>query len=161
MEISFLLTWLNTLEPNCWLVRWLSDKESTCQCRMLRRWVRSLGWEDPLEKEMTTHSSILAWKSPWTEEPNGLQSRGSQRVRHDLVTEYHPGIQDEHFFKSWFAICISSLVRSLYFLTILKSCCLFYYWWVLRVLCTFWIIILYPDVSFAIFCGLSYFLTVI
>ena len=40
--------------------------------------VRSLGWEDPLEKEMTTHSSTLAWKIPWTEEPGGLQSMGSQ-----------------------------------------------------------------------------------
>ena len=45
-------------------------------------WVRSLGWEDPLEKGMTTHSSILAWRIPWTEEPGGLQSVGSQRVRH-------------------------------------------------------------------------------
>ena len=42
--------------------------------------VRSLGQEDPLEKEMTTHSSILAWRTPWTEEPGGLQSMGSQRV---------------------------------------------------------------------------------
>ena len=42
--------------------------------------VRSLGWEDPLEKEMTTHSSILAWRIPWTEEPGKLQSMGSQRV---------------------------------------------------------------------------------
>ena len=41
------------------------------------------GWEDPLEKEMATHSSILAWKIPWTEEPGGLQSTGSQRVGHD------------------------------------------------------------------------------
>ena len=45
--------------------------------------VRSLGWEDPLEKEMATHSSIPAWKIPWTEEPGGLQSNGLQRVRHD------------------------------------------------------------------------------
>ena len=45
--------------------------------------VRSLGWEDPLEKEMATHSSILAWRIPWTEEPGGLQSTGSQRVRHN------------------------------------------------------------------------------
>ena len=45
--------------------------------------VRSLGWEDPLEKGMTTHSSILTWKIPWTEEPGGLQSMGSQKVRHD------------------------------------------------------------------------------
>ena len=43
--------------------------------------VRSLGWEDPLEEEMTTHSSILAWRIPRTEEPGGLQSTGSQRVR--------------------------------------------------------------------------------
>ena len=42
-----------------------------------------LGFEDPLEKEMATHSSILAWKIPWTEEPGGLQSMGSQRVGHD------------------------------------------------------------------------------
>ena len=46
-------------------------------------WVRSLGQEDPLEKETANHSSILAWKIPWTEEPGGLQSMGSQRVRHD------------------------------------------------------------------------------
>ena len=45
--------------------------------------VRSLGQEDPLEKEMATHSSILAWRIPWTEEAGGLQSMGSQRVRHD------------------------------------------------------------------------------
>ena len=47
--------------------------------------VRSLGWEDSLEKEMATHSSTLAWKILWTEEPGRLQSMGSQRVRHDLV----------------------------------------------------------------------------
>ena len=45
--------------------------------------VRSLGWEDPLEKEMATHSSTLAWKIPWTEECRRLQSMGSQRVGHD------------------------------------------------------------------------------
>ena len=44
--------------------------------------VRSLGWGDPLEKGMATHSSILAWTIPWTEEPGGLQSMESQRVRH-------------------------------------------------------------------------------
>ena len=46
-------------------------------------WVRSQGWDDPLEKGMATHSSILAWRIPWTEEPGGLQSMGSQRVGHD------------------------------------------------------------------------------
>ena len=50
-------------------------------------WVGSLGWEDPLGKEMAIHSSILAWEIPWTEEPGGLQSRGLQRVGHNLVTE--------------------------------------------------------------------------
>ena len=45
--------------------------------------VRSLSWEDPLEKEMATHSSILAWRIPWREEPSRLQSTGSQRVGHD------------------------------------------------------------------------------
>ena len=48
---------------------------------MQKIWVRSLGWEDPLEKEMATHSSTLAWKIPWMEEPGRLQSMGSQRVR--------------------------------------------------------------------------------
>ena len=46
-------------------------------------WVRSLGWEDLLEEEMATHSSTLAWKIPWMEEPGRLQSMGSQRVRHN------------------------------------------------------------------------------
>ena len=45
--------------------------------------VQSLGLDDPLEKEMTTHSGVLAWRVTWTEEPGGLQSMGSQRVRHD------------------------------------------------------------------------------
>ena len=50
---------------------------------VLETWVRSLGWEDPLEKEMTTHFSIIAWKIPWTEEPSALQSMGLQRIGHD------------------------------------------------------------------------------
>ena len=54
--------------------------------------VQSLGWEDPLEKGMATHSSILAWRIPWTEEPGGLQSMGTQRVRYDSVTN------TKHFF---------------------------------------------------------------
>ena len=48
-------------------------------------WVRSLGWEDPLEEEMAAHSSILAWRIPWIEEPSGPQSIGLQRVRHHLA----------------------------------------------------------------------------
>ena len=54
-----------------------------CLPTRLETWVRSLGWEDPREKEMATHSSILAWKIPWMEEPGRLQSMGLQRVRHD------------------------------------------------------------------------------
>ena len=50
---------------------------------MWETWVRSLGWEDPLEERMAAHSSILAWRIPWTEEPGGLQAIGLQRVRHD------------------------------------------------------------------------------
>ena len=50
---------------------------------MRETWVRSLGQEDPLEKEMAIHSNAIAWKIPWTEEPDRLQSMGSQRVGHD------------------------------------------------------------------------------
>ena len=50
---------------------------------MQEGWIRSLDWEDPLEKGIATHSSIVAWKIPWTEEPGGLQSMGLQRVGHD------------------------------------------------------------------------------
>ena len=53
---------------------------------MKETWVRSLGWEDPLEKEMATHSSILAWKIPWMEDTGRLQSTGSQRAGHDWAT---------------------------------------------------------------------------
>ena len=51
--------------------------------------VRSLGWEDPLKEGMAIHSSILAWRIPWTEEPGRLQSMGSQRVGHDWATKHH------------------------------------------------------------------------
>ena len=60
-------------------------KEST---RNSETWVRSLGWEDPLEEGMATHSNILAWRIPWTEEPGVLQSVGLQRVRHAWVTKH-------------------------------------------------------------------------
>ena len=54
-----------------------------CLSTMRKTRVRSLGWEDPLEKEMAIHSSTIAWKIPWTEEPGRLQSMGSQRVGHN------------------------------------------------------------------------------
>ena len=57
-----------------------------CLSAMPETLVRSLGWEDPLEKEMAIHSSTLAWKIPCIEEPGRLQSMGSQRVRHDWAT---------------------------------------------------------------------------
>ena len=50
---------------------------------MQETWVQSLDWEDPLEKGIASHSSVLAWRIPWTEEPGGLQSMASQRVGHD------------------------------------------------------------------------------
>ena len=58
-------------------------KNLSAMQEMQELWVTSLGWEDPLEEEMETQSSILTWKIPWTEEPGGLQSMGSQRARHD------------------------------------------------------------------------------
>ena len=63
-----------------------------------------LGWEDPLEKEMAVHSSTLAWKIPWTEEPDRLQSMGSQRVRHDWVTSLYLSLwplQNKVFYLMW------------------------------------------------------------
>ena len=64
---------------------WASLVAQTVKClsAMQETWVQSLGWEDPLEKEMAAHSSIPAWKIPWTAEPGRLLSMGSQRVRHD------------------------------------------------------------------------------
>ena len=67
------------------LIQWASLVAQTVKNlpAMQVTWVPSLGQEDSLEKGMATHSSILAWRIPWTEEPGGLQSVGSQRVRHD------------------------------------------------------------------------------
>ena len=70
---------------NVGLLCWLSGKESTCQCLLVQETqVWSLGQEDPLEKEMATHSSILAWEIPQTEEPGGLQSMGLQKSQTQL-----------------------------------------------------------------------------
>ena len=55
--------------------------------------IRSRGWEAPLEEGMATHSSTLPWRIPWTEEPGGLSSMGSQRVRHDLAAEDSTGFR--------------------------------------------------------------------
>ena len=61
----------------------LVAQEVKCLSTMQETWVRSLGWEDPLEKEIAIHSSTIAWKIPWTEELGRLQSMGLQRVGHD------------------------------------------------------------------------------
>ena len=68
------------------LIRWIGGKQSACNagdtgdvCKLLFFLTTPLSWEDPLEEEMTTHCSILALRIPWTEEPGGLQSTGSQR----------------------------------------------------------------------------------
>ena len=64
---------------------------------MQETWVQSLGQENPLEKEMATHSSIFVWETPLTEEPGRLHSMGSQRVRHNLATEQrHPDLPILH-----------------------------------------------------------------
>ena len=69
-----------------WLPRWLSDKCLPTQ----ETWVRSLGREDPLEEKMAAHSSIFAWRIPWTEEPGGLQFMGSQRVNTTERLNHNP-----------------------------------------------------------------------
>ena len=69
--------------------------------------VQSLGWEDPLEKEMATHSSILAWEIPWTEEPGGPQSMGWHRVGRDLATK-----QQQRIFNQCFLCYHSFLIAS-------------------------------------------------
>ena len=74
-----------------------------CLPAMRETQVRALGREDPLEKEMATHSSTLACKIPWTEEPGRLQAMGSQRVRHDWVTSHGHKCNNlilEHFYHS-------------------------------------------------------------
>ena len=70
------------------LVKLLLAQMVKCLPTMQETRVQSLGWEDPLEKEMATHSSTLAWKIPWMEEPSRLQSMGPHRVGHDWVTSH-------------------------------------------------------------------------
>ena len=95
--------WIETLEADAYISRNLTyERNGRCIKRaslvaqrlkclppMQETQVLSLGREDPLEKEMVTHSSILAWRIPWMEEPGGLQSMGLQRVRHNWATSLH------------------------------------------------------------------------
>ena len=76
------------IEPGRWILYQLSYQRAENLPTVQETWVRSLGREDPLEKGMKTHSSILGWEIPWTEEPGGLQSMGSQRVRHNWETNH-------------------------------------------------------------------------
>ena len=76
-----LADWLDSPAPSCHLISGGSDGKNLPAVQ--ETWVPSLGHEAPLETGMLTHSSILAWTIPWTEEPGGLQSMGSQRVKHD------------------------------------------------------------------------------
>ena len=87
------------------LVAWLVNNTPA----MRETWVQSLGWEDPLEEGMATHSSILAWRIPWTQEPGGLQSMGSQKVGHSWMTKHSTQLEQNrdvlecvevHFMKS-------------------------------------------------------------
>ena len=85
---SLMVQWPRLCTPNAGDWVWSSTTSvvaQTVKClpTMQETWVQSLGWEDLLQKEMATHSSIIAWKIPWMEEPGRLQSMGSQRVRHD------------------------------------------------------------------------------
>ena len=77
---KFVSSYIPNLGPPWWL-RWLKNPPAVRET-----WMWSPSWEDPLEKGMATHSSILAWRIPWTEEPGRLQSTGLQRVGHDWVT---------------------------------------------------------------------------
>ena len=89
---GFFTNWAIREAPILWLPSYLSHIYSLAAQRLKRlsamweTWVQSLGWKDPLEKEMATHSSILAWRIPWTKEPGGLQSTGLQGVGHAWAT---------------------------------------------------------------------------
>ena len=71
---------------------------------MQERWFQSLHQEDPLEEEIATHSSICAWKIPWTEEPGGLHSMGSQGIRHDLVIKHAHMLTEQIFHQRQFLL---------------------------------------------------------
>ena len=108
---------LQSIESQRDMTEWLNWTELVAQMvknppAMWETWVRSLGWEDPLEEDMATHSSILAWRIPWTEEPGELQSIGSERVGHDWAT-FTGSVKLTHeinHYNYWGSIChISSI----------------------------------------------------
>ena len=83
---------------------------------MLETWVQSLVQEDPLEKGMTTHASILAWRIPWTEEPGVVQSMGSQRVRHDWVMNSFTSIYS--YYIGYIPSAVQSILKSILYLIV-------------------------------------------
>ena len=108
------------------IVHWASLVAQTVKnlSAMPETWVQSLHQEDPLEKEMATHSSILAWRISWTEEPGGLHSVGSQRIRHGRVTDtctfccisqVLPYLRNGRFFSSFPALVFSFVLCCLFF----------------------------------------------
>ena len=86
-----------------WKGVWASLVAQRVKClpAMWETWVQSQDRDDPLEKEMATHSSTLAWKIPWTKEPGRLQSKGSQRVRHDWATSLQGPVMSGWDFCIW------------------------------------------------------------
>ena len=74
----YITIWESAMAPTFGLPKWHSSKELSVNAETQEMWVRSLSWEDPLEEEMATHSSILAWRIPWTVEPGGLRLMQSQ-----------------------------------------------------------------------------------
>ena len=92
--LYFLIGWLRT-------TRFRSIKGPQHLSTMHETWVRSLGQEDPLEKEMATHSSTLAWKIPWTEKPGRQQSMGSQRVGHNWATSFSLSLSRCRYPSNW------------------------------------------------------------
>ena len=92
----------------CWIKWYFLCLLKRIRLLLQEAWVWSLDWEDPLEKEMATHSSILAWRIPWTEEPGGLESTESQRVGHNLATK-----QQQQNTLSWvLTIVIETLIST-------------------------------------------------
>ena len=97
------------LSPGFWFAGWFTEASPVTQTvknlpATQETWVWSRGWEDSLEKGTATHSSILVWRIPWTEEPGGLESMGSQRVGHDWATFTLLGPRDRRAgtcFKGW------------------------------------------------------------
>ena len=108
--------------PDFWILLHAAGASQVAQCwkahltvqKTQETQVWSLGWEDPLEEEMATHSGILAWKISWTEDPGGLQPTGSQRVRQDWAAHTHTHTHTHtHVIDILLAICHSQLLCQL------------------------------------------------